>query len=253
MLPILGINFSRSSWLTQYHQISILNQNMKASTSTFVFGGAAAKRDFILGRPERFLVKKGIRLIPAWIETYHLTLLTFPLSALVLLFSYWAKFSSAGFIGVMVCLILQYLADLFDGAVGRYRKTGLVKWGFVMDHFLDYLFVSALTLGWLFFIPPSQHVYVFLMHIFWSGVMINSFLFFGVTNTFRVSYTQFGPTEYRVMMILLYLLSGIWGVRIFSLFLPILTIGSGIFMFGVLYDSHINMWRIDMAKKHGKQ
>lgn len=222
---------------------------MKTTKATLVFGGAGAKRDFLLGKPERYLVKKGLAYVPTWIETYHLTLATFPLSALVLLFSYLATFSSAGFIGVMICLIVQYVADLFDGAVGRHRKTGLIKWGFVMDHFLDYFFVSALMLGWLFFVPPTLHLYIFLMQIFWSGIMINSFLFFGVTNRFKISYTQLGPTEYRVMMILMYLVTAIWGVQLFSYFLPILAIGSGIFMFAVLYDSHKNVWQIDMAEK----
>ena len=46
---------------------------------------------------------------------------------------------------VSLMIVLQYLTDLFDGEVGRQRNTGLIKWGFYMDHFLDYLFLSSLV------------------------------------------------------------------------------------------------------------
>ena len=38
-------------------------------------------------------------------------------------------------------IVLHYFTDHFDGKLGKYRDTGLRKWGFYMDHLFDYGFL----------------------------------------------------------------------------------------------------------------
>jgi hypothetical protein len=46
----------------------------------------------------------------------------------------------------------QWFTDCLDGALGRYRDTGIPKWGYYMDHFLDFVFMCiALNTAIIFF------------------------------------------------------------------------------------------------------
>ena len=95
------------------------------------FGGALKKGESILGPWEKRFVAKWVDRIPSFLETYHLTLLTIPWTGLVIA-SAWQVRNSGDirwFWGVSLAVFLQYITDLFDGAVGRKRNTGLVKWG----------------------------------------------------------------------------------------------------------------------------
>ena len=92
------------------------------------FGGAGKKGESILGPVEKRFVARWVNRIPAWLETYRLTLLTIPWTGLVLV-SAWQVRESADirwFWGVSLAIALQYLTDLFDGAVARTRNTELV-------------------------------------------------------------------------------------------------------------------------------
>jgi hypothetical protein len=59
---------------------------------------------------------------------------------LILLFSYWAARDLRWLWGVSAMIFMQYATDHYDGKLGKYRGTGLVRWGYYMDHLLDYFF-----------------------------------------------------------------------------------------------------------------
>ena len=128
-----------------------------------------------LGGPEKYLVKRFTKYVP--LETYHLTLLTLVWSALVLVAGYLAQKNIDWLWLTVAAIVLQYITDLFDGAVGRYRKTGLVKWGFYMDHYLDYVFLACFVASFGFLLP-NIHMLA-LTVILAAGFMISTFLDFG--------------------------------------------------------------------------
>src|SRR5688572_16316355 len=104
--------------------------------SNTTFGGAGKVGESFFARPERWFVARFVGRIPRWLETYHLTMLTLVWSILIPLFGALARTNIHWLWMVSVMIVLQYITDLFDGAVGRLRGTGLVRWGFFMDHFL---------------------------------------------------------------------------------------------------------------------
>lgn len=213
------------------------------------FGGAKAKHESLVGVFEKYVVRTWVPRVPSFIETYHLTAATLLFSVLVIFFSYKARGNATWLLGIALMIIIQYFTDLLDGAVGRYRNTGLVKWGFVMDHFLDYIFVSSQVFGMFLYLPSHFSPYLILIQIFWSGVMINSFLYFGVTNQFRISYTKLGPTEFRIAAVGLFVLGYVFGLETFRYILPVVAVASGGVLCAVLYDSHRNIWALDMVAK----
>ena len=111
------------------------------------FAGATKTSTSILSPLERRMVSTVLPKLPAWLETYHLTLLTPVWSALIIAFSSLAAGNIRWLWLVSLMVLLQYLTDHFDGKVGRYRNTGLVKWGFYMDHLLDYFFGCSVLAG----------------------------------------------------------------------------------------------------------
>ena len=88
---------------------------------------------------------------------------------------------------------LQYISDVLDGAVGRYRDTGLVKWGFYMDHLLDYMFLASVIIGYsLIFTNIPWYWFIGVLAL-GGAFMVNMFLSFAATNEFRISVLKIGP------------------------------------------------------------
>jgi phosphatidylglycerophosphate synthase len=120
----------------------------------------------------------------------------------VVAFNYLARTNVHWLWAVCGMIVGQYITDLLDGAIGRLRNTGLVKWGFYMDHFLDFMFLCAMLIGYALLIPQAYRTNVFFIMTIFAGFMVHSFLSFAATNRFQIAYMGIGPTELRIGFIL---------------------------------------------------
>lgn len=199
---------------------------------------------------EQAFVRWGTPKIPGWIETWHLTYMTFFWCLGALFFGYMAQFNIQWLWGASATIIGQYLTDLFDGAVGRARGTGLIKWGYYMDHFLDYLFMCSLLVGYTFFIPdPYNHLFYIL--VVFGAFMVNAFVSFAATNEFRVSYFGIGPTEGRIGFLIVNGMLIISDKVFLSQFLPVLLAVAFFCLCAVVYKTQKTIWETDMEIKKG--
>lgn len=203
----------------------------------------------ILGAAESDFQDFVVPRIPKSIETYHLTLLTIPFSALVVFFSYLARYDMQWLWGVSALIVLQYLSDLFDGALGRYRNTGLVKWGYYMDHFLDYTFLCAILIGYSFIVPPHLKFLQFFILAVCGGFMVNAYLDFAATNEFRISHLGIGPTEVRIIFIIVNTLLIFFGRTYLAGALPYALGVATIGLWYVVFKTQQRLWRTDMNRK----
>ena len=201
-----------------------------------------------LHRWEQYFVKWGTVKIPLCIETYHLTAMTILWSLGILGFGYMAQYNIQWLWGSSAMIILQYLTDLFDGAVGRHRNTGLIRWGYYADHFLDYIFMCCILIGYSFFIPDRYGILFFLLMIY-GGFMVNAFVSFGALNEFRVSYFGIGPTEGRIGFIIANTMLIIFGKIYLSRFLPLILVVVSVALIVVVYYTQKKIWAIDMKEK----
>lgn len=197
---------------------------------------------------EQRFVKWGTPKIPHYIETYHLTATTIIWCIGVLGFGFLAKNNIQWLWGSSAMIILQYLTDLFDGAVGRHRNTGLIKWGYYADHFLDYMFMCCILIGYTFFIPDRYGLMFFLLMVY-GGFMVNAFVSFGALNEFRVSYFGIGPTEGRIGFIVANTMLAIFGKTYLSQFLPLVLGIVSAALIVVIYFTQKRIWAIDMKAK----
>ncbi|HZI49896.1 MAG TPA: CDP-alcohol phosphatidyltransferase family protein, partial [Pyrinomonadaceae bacterium] len=140
------------------------------------FAGAGKSNSGLLVPLERQLASFILPRIPRWIETYHLTLLT-PLWSLGIVgFCYFAKSNLRWMWMVNVMIVLHYFTDHFDGKLGKYRDTGLCKWGFYMDHLFDYGFLCSILLGYTLLIPERAFFNMLLVLCVFSALMFHTYL-----------------------------------------------------------------------------
>ena len=203
----------------------------------------------ILTTVEKRFVKKYISIIPPQVETYHLTMCTIVWSLGMVYCGHLAKGNIAWIWGCTLMLCLQYLTDLFDGAIGRHRNTGLIKWGFYMDHFLDFIFSGAIVIAYALMSPPNLEIYFFALLVCSGAFLVNSFLCFASTNEFEIYHYGLGPTEIRIGFAIMNLIICIFSTSIFKFWLPIILTANVIALVVMVFSSHKKLWKIDMYKK----
>src|SRR5204863_221130 len=180
--------------------------------------------------------------VPKWLETQHLTMLTLLWSLLILFFSFLAARNLRWLWAVSAMIALQWVTDHYDGKVGKYRGTGLVRWGYYMDHLLDYFWLCSIIVGYAFILPERSRYQILILLVLVSGYEVSTFLAFAATDRFKISYLRFGPTEFRVAVIIINALLVQYGTRKMVNGLKYVNIGAAIGLVLMIYRSHKIIW-----------
>src|SRR5215510_596629 len=234
--------------------VSLLTKPEAADWTTRVYGkqsfaGAGKSNSGFLVPLERRLAAFVLPRMPRWLETYHLTLLTPVWSLLIVVFGYLSASNLRWLWMVNLMIVLHYFTDHFDGKLGKYRDTGLRKWGFYMDHLFDYGFLCSILIGYSFLIPQKSIFNMMLVLCVMSAFMFHTFLMLAATEEFRVSFSRFGPTELRIALIIINLFLIRFGTRGLNGSLPWIAMGGGIALALLAYLAQRKLWRLDMKTK----
>ena len=205
----------------------------------------------LLSAPEKKFIMWLAPKFPAWTTSRMLTMMTVLWTLGVIGFGmlagrtgnlHWLWLSS-------VMIFMQWFTDCFDGAIGRARNEGLIKWGFYMDHFLDFVFMCAILVGYSYlFQDTSRQIVFFLIPVFGS-FLTNSYLGFAATNEFKITFLGAGPTEARIGFIVLNTALILGGVRWLEAALPWVLGGSLVLLCVVVLRSSRYIWQLDMEAK----
>jgi phosphatidylglycerophosphate synthase len=210
---------------------------------------AAKSGSSLLSPLERRFAARVVPRIPSWLGTHHLTLMTLAWCAGLVLFGYLARGDARWLWGSSVMIALQWVTDFFDGKVGKYRDTGLVKWGFYMDHLLDFVFLCAVLVGYGLVLPERFHLGLFLVLAVFAGFMVNSFLAFAATGRFHISHGKLGPTEFRIALVCINAFVAVYGTRLMGKALPFVAAGGFAVLCLLAYRTQRELWRRDMEHK----
>ena len=213
------------------------------------FAGATKSNTSFLTPLERRLAVRVLPRIPEWLETYHLTMLTLVWSGFILFFSYLAKNDLRWLWGVSAMVAMQYVTDHYDGKIGKYRGTGLVRWGYYMDHLLDYVFLCSVIIGYSFILPERSRFQILIMLAIFAGYEVSTFLAFAATDKLKISYLKLGPTEFRLALIVINGLLVQYGTRKMVGGLKYVNIGAAIGLALMVYRTHKVIWELDMKQK----
>lgn len=151
---------------------------------------------------ERRATEKLCALVPPGIGTKNITFFGL-LSSFGVCVSYYLCRKSFSFLFLAsFFIIMEWIFDCLDGAIGRVRDEGFIRWGYYMDHLFDYFFLACVVFG-LYFLFPGSSVQILLLFLISSSYMVAFFLFYNVGNKseFKISFWGFSPIEFRLSVI----------------------------------------------------
>jgi phosphatidylglycerophosphate synthase len=97
-------------------------------------------------------------------------------------------------------LIVHWFGDSLDGSLARYRRIERLRYGYFLDHSVDAISISLILIGFGF--CPYIHFELALFAVFGNLLMCtHEFLFDHVTGNFKKSFFVLGPTELRIILV----------------------------------------------------
>lgn len=209
------------------------------------FSGNTKASTSVLHSIEQQFIRWATPRIPPWIHSYHLTLASIPISIGIVICGFLAKQDNTWLWGISALIALQWLTDSLDGALGRWRKEGLIRWGYYMDHFLDYLFLCSILISYSLMLPDHfKFLHFFVLAIF-GGYMVHSFLAVTASEEFRISYLGIGPTEIRIIFIVINTLIFFFGKTYMVTALPYVLIFAAFGLAFVVYRTQKAVYQKD--------
>ena len=226
---------------------------LRTMIQTQQFAGGTKTNTSFLTPLERRLAVRVLPRIPGWLQTNHLTMMTLVWSAMILLFSGMAARDLRWLWMVSLMIFLQYVTDHYDGKIGKYRNTGLVRWGYYMDHLLDYVFLCSIIIGYAFILPEKSCYQILIMLAIFAGYEVSTFLGFAATDRLNISFFRLGPTEFRLAIIVVNALLVAYGTRKMVNGLKYVNIGAALVLAVIVYKTHKMVWEMDMTEKNANQ
>ncbi|MHC4988511.1 MAG: CDP-alcohol phosphatidyltransferase family protein [Planctomycetota bacterium] len=209
----------------------------------------------LLSAPEKRFILWLAPKFPAWTTSRLLTMMTVLWILGVIGFGmlaghtgnrHWLWLSS-------VMIFMQWFTDCFDGAIGRARNEGLVKWGFYMDHFLDFVFMCSVFIGWSFLFEGLHNKLLWFMSLGMGCLMVNAFLSFGATNQFKITYLATGPTEMRLYFMLINAAIALFDTGWLEKSIVYIFIAFWLAIIIVVYRTQKHIYTLDMEIKHQQE
>lgn len=181
--------------------------------------------DILLGPLERPALRWLAAHSPRWMTPDHLTAIG-TAGAFLIFVSYALSARNPAFLWLASFgLLINWYGDSLDGTLARYRNIQRPKYGFFVDHTVDAFNEMLIVLGLgvspfvSFNVAAMALVGYLLMSVF---VYVRTF----VDGVFQISYGKLGPTELRVVIVLL-------NTSMFFFGAPTFTLPVGVF---TLYD-----------------
>lgn len=166
--------------------------------------GVEAEREpnFLFAHFERRFLPWAARRLPRWVLPDDLTALGV-LAALGVCAAYQLSNQGNGWLwAASGLLVLQWVGDSLDGTLARVRGIQRPKYGYYLDHMVDAIATAAIGLG-LGLSPFMLLSIGALIVVGYLILSINVYLESMAFGRFRLGYGLLGPTEIRVVLILL--------------------------------------------------
>jgi archaetidylinositol phosphate synthase len=164
--------------------------------------GGRREMTFLLADLERRVLQALAQRVPRTIRSNHLTAIGI-LGAVGTGAAYaLTNYRPAWLWAASLMLGVNWLGDSLDGTLARVRGTQRPKYGYYLDHVVDAFSTAVIGLG----IGLSPYVYLGLalgIVVVYLAMSINVYLESTVFGVFKISYGRIGPTEVRLILILL--------------------------------------------------
>ncbi len=165
---------------------------------------ATGTRDltFLLAEPERRLLRAVAARLPRWVTSNHLTLLGV-LGAVATGLAYALTAYDVRWLwAASGALALNWFGDSLDGTLARVRRTERPRYGYYLDHLVDAFSTAVVGVG-IGLSPFVELEVALLLVVAYLALSINVYLETAVFGVFRLAYGRIGPTEARIILIVL--------------------------------------------------
>lgn len=162
-----------------------------------------AKREmtFLLAAPERRILRWIAARLPLGMTPNHLTAIGV-LGAVGAGVGYAASARHPAWLWLAsAMLVLNWFGDSLDGTLARVRKIERPKYGYYIDHMVD-AFNTAVVGAGIGFSPYVTLSLALVLVVIYLSLSINIYLESSVFGVFEISYGIFGPTEVRLLLVL---------------------------------------------------
>ncbi len=213
------------------------------------FGGDKKTGKWLFDEFEKKFIDFMLPRIPQWVHTYHLTLATIPICVGIIYFSLLATVNIKWLLAVAFLIVMQWATDVLDGALGRERKEGFIRWGYYMDHFLDFVFLISVLIGYMVILTEQTRYIQFYILATFAAFMFNSHLEYASTGKFRIAYMRIGPTVIRLMFVVIDVVLAFFGTTHIGATLPWFLAALFFSLCVVVYQTQDEIWKLDMKIK----
>lgn len=140
--------------------------------------------------------------LPKWVTSDHLTWLGF-FGAIISAGGYFLSNWNVGFLWLSsLGFVVNWFGDSLDGTLARVRNAQRPIYGFYIDHNIDGLTVLIFCAG----VGLSPFISFSVAMLILSGyylLSISTYINTYLKGEFKISYSGFGPTEFRLIAILI--------------------------------------------------
>jgi len=158
--------------------------------------------NILLGPLERPALAWLAKKLPNWVTPDFLTF-TGLLATVIIFISYILTNKNPAFLWLASFgFVLNWFGDSLDGTLARYRHIERPRYGFFIDHTIDAISEVLIFLG----LGLSPYIDFRIASLFLIGYLLLSILTYIATyvnGVFRISFLKLGPTEMRVIAILI--------------------------------------------------
>lgn len=155
----------------------------------------------LLGPLERPALQWMAAHSPAWVTPDFLTGLGV-VGSLMCFGGYWLSGGSKWWL-LLACagFFVNWVGDSLDGTLARYRKIERPKFGFYIDHTVDAVteFLTIIGIGMSPYLRLDIAAFAMIGYLLMS---VHVYVRTCVDGVFKISYGTFGPTEMRVIIVL---------------------------------------------------
>ena len=182
--------------------------------------------------------------IPKWIGPDHLTLIGI-VGVIIVSIGFVFGFINRYYLSLVpIGLIINWFGDSFDGSIARYRKRTRPNYGYYIDKIVDavVILMFALGLGLSGFVKMEI---AFILAGIYLAMMLNVDLLVYVKGEAKNSFGWFGPTEIRIIGIIIAIVMFFMPVKSYDIYgylvtqYDIVVLGLSALMFLVLISEII--------------
>jgi archaetidylinositol phosphate synthase len=173
-------------------------ETRKRATQTV--NAARVNRSLTAAMEKRVLVWMAER-APRWVTSDRLTVLGLAAQFGAGLCYALARSHRLALLGVVACIVLNWLGDSLDGTLARVRRQQRPRYGFYVDHMVDCIGAVAIMSGlaWSRLLHPAVAGAMLIAFLLLSA---ESYLATHTLGRFEMSHGFFGPTEIRILLII---------------------------------------------------